>query len=255
MRRVSAFTLIELLVVISIIAILIALLLPALGAARNSARESQCLTNVRQQMTGHIAFATDFDGDFVRNQETHWFYGRTFSGADAWFHKIMPYFTEPRIMACPIVAADGHRPENNVEPALNGNWSNWSYAWQHKADTSFNIWSTYGYFGNMDWDAMGATPVDENGAFLTDPEARDIVADNLATADSDRMLVTHRMIVWLGANSTDEAHQGGGPQLGVIDFSSASNTVGYADGHALLKRPEEIRSWIHRSGGNQVYWW
>ena len=44
----KAFTLIELLVVISIIALLIAILLPALGAARSSARNAQCLSNVRQ---------------------------------------------------------------------------------------------------------------------------------------------------------------------------------------------------------------
>lgn len=43
----KAFTLIELLVVISIIAILIAILLPALGSARESARYSQCGSNLK----------------------------------------------------------------------------------------------------------------------------------------------------------------------------------------------------------------
>ncbi len=47
-RGFRAFTLIELLVVIAIIGLLIAILLPALAAARGAARQSACLSDLRQ---------------------------------------------------------------------------------------------------------------------------------------------------------------------------------------------------------------
>ena len=59
MSRSRGFTLIELLVVISIIALLIALLLPALAKARESARVTQCASNLRQQGIGINNYTID----------------------------------------------------------------------------------------------------------------------------------------------------------------------------------------------------
>ncbi len=47
MRRVKGFTLIELLVVIAIIGILAAMLFPVFARARESARKTQCLANIK----------------------------------------------------------------------------------------------------------------------------------------------------------------------------------------------------------------
>lgn len=59
-RTAAGFTLIELLIVIVIIALLVSLLLPAIGKARESGRQTVCMSNMKQLMVGFHAYANDY---------------------------------------------------------------------------------------------------------------------------------------------------------------------------------------------------
>ncbi len=99
MRKIG-FTLVELLVVIAVIAMLVTLLLPAVQAARESARKTQCVNNMRQ-----VALALlnhhDSRGHFPHGNYNY------IDGTDStpepynnmqdrrcWFHETLPYLEE-----------------------------------------------------------------------------------------------------------------------------------------------------------------
>ena len=68
MRRNRAFTLIELLVVIAIIAILAAILFPVFAQAKEAAKKTQSLSNVKQIVLGTMMYLGDYDDTFPQSE-------------------------------------------------------------------------------------------------------------------------------------------------------------------------------------------
>ena len=103
--RKTAFTLIELLVVIAIIAILAAILFPVFGRARENARRSSCLSNLKQIGLGILQYAQDNDERVVRG----WTGNNGFQNSDSnpasekwkWMDSIYPYVKSEQIFNCP----------------------------------------------------------------------------------------------------------------------------------------------------------
>jgi len=122
-RGVKGFTLIELLVVIAIIAILAAILFPVFAQAREKARQTSCLSNLKQIGLGSNMYMQDYDerlipswlcengtdngghGNGCNNDLPAGGEGRKWT----WVTLIQPYVKNSQITYCPS-AKDGWGP-------------------------------------------------------------------------------------------------------------------------------------------------
>jgi prepilin-type N-terminal cleavage/methylation domain-containing protein/prepilin-type processing-associated H-X9-DG protein len=106
-RRRKGFTLIELLVVIAIIAILAAILFPVFAKAREKARQTSCLSNIKQISLGWQMYAQDFDERAAPGQNSRTPLPRAWNATF-----IDPYIKNVQIWECPSYSATAIDPGN-----------------------------------------------------------------------------------------------------------------------------------------------
>jgi prepilin-type N-terminal cleavage/methylation domain-containing protein/prepilin-type processing-associated H-X9-DG protein len=246
-----AFTLIELLVVIAIIAILAAILFPVFAQARESARLSSCLSNMKQIGLGVKMYAQDYDEEFPlgtypgpRNWEVNQDVNpyppdnQCLDGFNLWkgfnpgdggpnysgcayggeFYRtlmsvqVFPYTKNKQIWFCP---SDKYRAASPANIAIGRQSYMWFPNWV------YNTWcpgSSAGYPGPFP--CLGPNLYDSNPS-----EKVDYV--------SQRMLFTERGIFgWDGPDGSKYEGGAGSPNSNV-NHSKGYNAV-YFDGHAKV---------------------
>jgi prepilin-type N-terminal cleavage/methylation domain-containing protein/prepilin-type processing-associated H-X9-DG protein len=111
--RRRGFTLIELLVVIAIIAILAAFLFPVFAQAREKARQTACLSNLRQIGSAMLMYTEDHDGFYPpvlgREPQHRFLYEST------WLARLQPYVKNLGVFVCPSSSQRSTEWQQNEE--------------------------------------------------------------------------------------------------------------------------------------------
>jgi len=135
MRRSIGFTLIELLVVIAIIAILAAILFPVFAKAREKARQTSCLSNMKQLALATLMYVSDYDERYPQTlhlgSDPHIDVYVNPDCGDRWVQSafripsaVAPYVRNAGLFACPSWSTT-----KTCRVGFPGLTCQWSYSW------------------------------------------------------------------------------------------------------------------------------
>jgi len=255
-RKQSGFTLIELLVVIAIIAILAAILFPVFAQAREKARATSCLSNMKQIGLGIMMYTQDYDEMYPLYVGSYCAGARVTNPLDPndtpggstgigrrpmWQYLIYPYLKSWGIYSCP---SDKPQPKNLVAA-----FHNISYGYNYGYLSKLEVANEPDTCGIGQWFSGRSQAIVNRPADIvavTDSGGRDAFGEGGSTVGS----MVNAPDAWPSSEYFYGPTQVGWG-LGCLDYFQGSkwaNTDGfafrhseggnvtYADGHAKFKK-------------------
>jgi prepilin-type N-terminal cleavage/methylation domain-containing protein/prepilin-type processing-associated H-X9-DG protein len=202
----KGFTLIELLVVIAIIAILAAILFPVFARAREKARQTSCLSNVKQIALATMMYAQDYDERlpwrYLETAERTEYPNGGTGGGMIWPAPVYPYVNNLQIFSCP----------------------SWNYRWSG----GYTGRQAYGINHHVDGDAL---------ADIKKPAETILLADSQDMSDSAQSYYIKENIEMLGdePRTIIPDRHNGGANFGLCDGHAKWQQVDY-DGNIARGR-------------------
>ena len=234
----SGFTLIELLVVIAIIAILAAILFPVFAGAREKARQTACMSNMKQMGLAFVQYCQDFDEVspyIVYSGTTNAPWGAPYFYGICPGAQLYPYVKSLAVFRCP---SDSLVATTTVDSYLNANHDDPCSGCYGGVDNTSYGWNYY----LMELSMEASYPTTDAGAIptpvskLQNPSSDAILFDTwgqkggslgwlLDSPNSFTIRITG------STGFTNVPVTGQSPLPGVIGHQNGANAV-YADGHA-----------------------
>jgi prepilin-type N-terminal cleavage/methylation domain-containing protein/prepilin-type processing-associated H-X9-DG protein len=212
-QRKSGFTLIELLVVIAIISILAAILFPVFARARENARKSACMSNLKQIGLAAMQYTQDYDERFpIANL----YYGSPIAGPNGyWYNLLQPYTKSLQVFVCPSSGPTTYTC---------------SYGWNIAGTKPLNtVGNGFGYIPSTPSTPDGSVGVSQ--AAIQQPSTTIMAADPTSNGYGSNGLYA---LGYMSTQAYTPVLHGGKPysatSVSVTDYSGGGNYL-FADGH------------------------